>query len=138
MNYSGAAHRMKADLPLGTDPLSVRRRVEAIEQLLENTFRIPVINRPIGLDAIGGLIPVAGDIVTGLLGLYLIWEACNLGMSKWQLARMSANVGFDTLLGMIPFAGNLLDFLYRSNSRNLRIIQRHLDAHHPGTRIIEG
>lgn len=138
MNTSGAAYRMKADLPLGTDALSVRRRVEAIEKLLENTFRIPVINRPVGLDAIGGLIPIAGDLVTGLMGLYLIWEARNLGMSKWQLARMSANVGFDTLLGMMPLAGNVLDFLYRSNTRNLRIIQRHLDAHHPATRIIEG
>jgi len=138
MNASGAAYRMKADLPFGTDAYSVRRRVEAMEKLLENTFRIPLINRPIGLDAIGGLIPVAGDIVTGLMGLYLIWEARNLGMSKWQVFRMSANVGFDTLLGMIPFAGNVLDIVFRSNTRNLRIIQRHLDAHHPGTQIIEG
>lgn len=137
MNSSAAARRMPVDLPLGTDALSVRRRVEALEKLLENTFRIPLIKQPIGLDAIGGLIPVAGDVVTGLLGLYLIWEARNLGMSKWQLFRMSANVGFDTLLGMIPVAGNLLDFLYRSNTRNLRIIQRHLDAHHPGSRTID-
>lgn len=137
MNQSGA-YRMKADLPLGTDALSVRRRVEALERLLENTFRIPVINQRIGLDAIGGLIPIAGDIVTGLMGLYLIWEARNLGMSRWQLFRMSVHVGVDTLLGMIPLVGDLFDFLYRSNTRNLRIIQRHLDKHHPGTRIVEG
>lgn len=138
MNYSGAARRMTAELPLGTDVRSVRTRVEALERLLENTFRIPFIRQPVGLDAIGGLIPVAGDVVTGLLGLYLIWEARNLGMSRWQLFRMSANVGFDTLLGMIPLVGDLFDFLFRSNTRNLRIIQRHLDAHHPGSRTIDG
>jgi hypothetical protein len=138
MNYSGAARRMTAELPLGTDARSVRRRVEALERLLENTFRIPLIKQPIGLDAIGGLIPVAGDVITGLMGLYLIWEARNLGMSRWQLMRMSAHVGFDTLLGMIPLVGDLLDFFYRSNTRNLRIIQRHLDKHHPGSRVIGG
>lgn len=138
MNSSGAAYRMKADLPLGTDVLSVRRRVEAMEKLLENSFRIPIINRPIGLDAIAGLVPVAGDVVTGLMGLYLIWEARNLGLSRWQLFRMSAHVGFDTVLGMVPLVGDVLDVLYRSNTRNLRIIQRHLDKHHPGSRTIEG
>ena len=59
-------------------------------------------------------------------------------MSKLQLARMSANVGVDTLIGAIPFAGDAFDFFYRSNSRNLKIIRKHLDKHHPQTRIIEG
>jgi hypothetical protein len=59
-------------------------------------------------------------------------------MSKWQLARMIGHVGFDTALGAIPFAGDVFDFLYRSNSRNLRIIRKHLDRHHPHTTIIEG
>ena len=72
------------------------------------------------------------------LGLYLVWEARNLGMSKWQLARMTANVGFDTLVGAVPFAGDVFDFIFRSNSRNLRIIRKHLDKHHPETKIIEG
>ena len=82
--------------------------------------------------------PVAGDILAAGMGLYLVWEAKNLGMSKWQLARMATNVGIDTLLGAVPLAGDLFDFLYRSNSKNLRIIRRHLDRHHPATRVIEG
>jgi hypothetical protein len=125
-------------LPLGTDPLSVRRRIEAMEKLLERSFVIPGINRPVGLDALAGLIPVVGDAVAAVLGLYLVWEARNLGMSKWQLMRMAGNVGFDTLVGAVPVAGDLFDFLYRSNSRNLRIIRRHLDRHHPATGVIEG
>jgi hypothetical protein len=59
-------------------------------------------------------------------------------MSKWQQARMLGHVGLDAALGAIPFLGDVFDFVYRSNSRNLKIIRRHLDKHHPGSRIIEG
>ncbi len=59
-------------------------------------------------------------------------------MSKWQITRMSANVGVDTLLGAIPLVGDLFDFAFRSNTRNLRIIRKHLDKHHPSTATIEG
>lgn len=138
MATQGAARRMAAELPLGRDAASVRRRVEAMERLLERAFVIPGINRPVGLDALAGLVPVAGDIVAAGLGLYLVWEARNLGMPKWQLARMIGHIGFDTLVGSIPVAGDLFDFLYRSNSRNLRIIRKHLDRHHPQTAIIDG
>ncbi|MYL96175.1 DUF4112 domain-containing protein [Novosphingobium sp. FGD1] len=128
---------MDIELPLGSDPASVRRRVEALEQVLERALTVPGLNRKVGLDAIVGLVPVAGDVVSAAMGLYLVWEARNLGMSKWQLARMTANVGFDTMVGAIPLAGDLFDFVFRSNSRNLRIIRKHLDKHHPQTRVIE-
>lgn len=130
--------RVVDTLPLGRDPLSVRMRIEAMEKVLERSFTIPGTKIPIGLDALAGLVPVAGDILAAGMGLYLVWEAKNLGMSKWQLARMATNVGIDTLLGAVPLAGDLFDFLYRSNSKNLRIIRRHLDRHHPSTRVIEG
>lgn len=138
MEYQGTARRMAAELPLGRDPASVRRRIEALEQVLERAFVIPGLNRPVGLDALAGLVPVAGDLIAAAMGLYLVWEARNLGMSKFQLARMIGNVGFDTMIGAIPLAGDLFDFLFRSNSRNLRIIRKHLDKHHPNTRVIEG
>ena len=98
---------------------------------------MPGINRPIGLDAIVGLLPVAGDTIAALMGLYIVWEARNIGMSKWQLARMLGSVGTDWLLGMVPVAGDVFDFFYRSNAINLKRIHRHLDRHHPGTGIIE-
>lgn len=120
-------------LPLGRDPASVRRRVEAMEAALERLFVIPGLNRPVGLDAIVGLIPVVGDIATATMGAWLVWEARNLGMSKFQLTRMAGNVGLDALLGAIPLVGDLFDFAFRSNSRNLKIIRRHLDRHHPAT-----
>jgi len=125
-------------LPLGREPAAVRRRLEMLEGALERMFVLPVINRPIGLDSIVGLIPVVGDVVTASLGAYLVWEARNLGLSKFQLARMAGNVGLDAALGAIPLVGDLFDFAFRSNSRNLRILKRYLDKHHPETGVIDG
>jgi hypothetical protein len=127
------------DLPgMGSDPHSVRARVEAMEKLLERAFHIPGTKIPFGLDTVVGLVPVLGDVVTAAMGAYIVWEARNLGMSKWQLIRMAANVGVDTAIGAVPLVGDVFDLVWRSNSKNLRIIKRHLDKHHPGTRIIEG
>jgi hypothetical protein len=128
---------MGLELPTGNDPAAIRARVETLERVLERSFTVPGINRQVGLDAIVGLVPVAGDLVSAAVGLYLVWEARNLGMSKFQLARMTANVGFDSLVGAIPVAGDLFDFVFRSNSRNLKLIRRHLDKHHPQTRVID-
>ncbi len=138
MGDTGKLREMTNELPLGTDPQSVRRRIEGLERLLEGMFDVPVLGRKVGLDALLGLVPVAGDVIAAALGLYLVWEARNLGMPRWQLWRMAGNVGVDTLIGAVPVAGDLFDFLYRSNTRNLKIVRKHLDKHHPGTRLIEG
>jgi hypothetical protein len=82
-------------LPIGRDPASIRRRLEAMEGVLERAFVLPGIRRPIGLDAIVGLVPVVGDVVTTAMGAWLVWEARNLGMSRFQLARMTANICVD-------------------------------------------
>lgn len=123
---------------MGKSPQEIRQRVEALEMLLERSLHIPGTRIPIGLDSIIGLIPVLGDLITTAMGAYLIWEARNLGMSKWQLVRMTANVGVDTVIGAIPLIGDAFDFVWRSNSKNLRIIRKHLDKHHPSTRVIDG
>lgn len=138
VNSQDRLRRMTASLPTGTDPQSVRQRVEALERLLEGLVEVPLLGRKVGLDAIVGLIPGIGDIMTAGMGLYLVWEGRNLGMSRWQMARMLGNVGFDTLVGVVPVAGDVFDFLYRSNTRNLKIIRKHLDRHHPHTRVLEG
>lgn len=138
MAEQGTVRRMRTELPLGRDAASIRRRVEVLEKVLERSFTVPGLNRPVGLDAIVGLVPVAGDLVAAGLGLYLVWEARNLGMPRWQLARMIGHIGFDTLIGSVPVAGDLFDFVYRSNSRNLKIIRKYLDKHHPHTKVIDG
>jgi hypothetical protein len=115
----------------------VRKRVEALERILERMIIIPGLNRPIGLDVILDLVPIAGSTAGAVLGAYMTWEARNLGMSKWQITRMAGNVGVDWLLGLIPWIGAVPDFFFRSNSRNLRIIKRHLDRHHPAGATID-
>lgn len=128
-------------LPIGTDPDSVRQRIEAMERLLERLFVIPGTNQPVGLDAILDLVPVVGDVAGAALGAYIVWEARNLGMSKWKMARMLGNVGINWglgLLSVIPVVGVIPDLLFRSNTYNLRMIKKHLDKHYPTTATIEG
>ncbi len=123
---------------LDRSPAAVRARLSALEALLEGSIRLPGTQRRFGLDAILGLVPVLGDVIGGLLSSYFIWEARNLGMSKWQLTRMGANVVIDTALGFVPLVGDVFDFVFRSNSRNLKIVKNHLDRHHPDSSMIEG
>jgi hypothetical protein len=130
--------KMAFQMPTGNDPVAVRKRIEAMEQLLERSFIIPGVNYPIGLDSIIGLVPVVGDLVTAAMGAYLVWEAKNIGLPKWKLWRMAGNIAFDTAIGAIPVAGDAFDLMFRSNTRNLKIVKKHLDKHHPAARTIDG
>lgn len=129
---------MAASMAGGRDPASVRRRLEAMEALLERAFVVPGTNYRIGLDAVIGLVPVVGDLITAAMGSWLIWEGKNLGMSRFHLWRMAGNIGVDTALGAIPLVGDAFDLAFRSNTRNLRIVKRWLDKHHPSTLTVEG
>jgi hypothetical protein len=137
--FEEAARRLGAD---ARSPAAVRQRLEVLETVLERSirlpFRLPVVGNRIGVDALLGLLPVGGDIIGGIMSSYLIWEGRNLGMSKWQIARMSWNTVFDTVIGFVPLVGDAADVLFRSNTKNLRIVKRHLDKHHPETSVIEG
>ena len=123
---------------IATDPASVRKRVEALEKIMERLIVIPGTNRGVGLDVILDLVPFAGSTAGAVLGAYMAWEARNLGMPKSAMTRMAGNVGVDWLLGLIPWVGAVPDFFFRSNTRNLRIIKRHLDKHHPASATVEG
>jgi hypothetical protein len=72
------------------------------------------------------------------MGAWLVWEARNLGMSKFHLLRMGGNVAVDTVIGAVPLLGDAFDFVFRSNTRNIRILKRWMDKHHPQTEVIEG
>jgi hypothetical protein len=120
------------------DAPSVRKRLEMVEKLMERSFTLPGTRQQFGLDVILDVIPVVGDVAGAAIGSYMIWEARNLNMSKWQMSRMAGNVGVDFLLGLIPFVGVIPDFFFKSNSRNLKIIKRHLDKHHAAGATVEG
>ncbi len=124
-------------LPIGTDAAAVRQRIEAMEHLLEGLVRIPGLRRKVGLDVLLDFVPGIGPTAAAAMGAYLAWEARNLGMPKRTIARMAGNIGIDWALGMIPFVGAVPDFFFRSNTRNLKLIRRYLDKHHPASRVID-
>lgn len=131
----------KLPLPnVDKDPRAIRQRVEAMEKVLERLAVIPGTKQQVGLDVILDLVPVVGDIAAAALGAYIVWEARNLGMPKWQMARMSGNVGINWGLGLfsvIPVVGVIPTLLFRSNSKNVKIIKKYLDKHHPETMTID-
>jgi hypothetical protein len=135
---SDQVRKFAAQLPLGRDPAGTRKRIEAMEHLLEGLVTIPGINRKVGLDVILDFIPVAGPTIAAAMGGWMMWEARNLGMTKMHMLRMAGNIGIDYLLGLIPWIGAVPDFFFRSNTRNLKMIKRFLDRHHPSTAIVQG
>lgn len=122
---------------IGASPQAVRARVEALEKVMERLITIPGTSHKVGLDVILDFVPIAGPTAAAAIGAYLAWEARNLGMKKSAIVRMGGNIGVDWLLGLIPWVGAVPDYFFRSNTRNLRIIKRHLDKHHPGTATLD-
>ena len=113
------------------DPAGIRRRLDRMEYLLERAVRIPGTNKRLGLDVILDFIPVGGSVVAAAMGAYLAWEARNLGVSRGTVVKMGGNIGFDMLLGAIPIVGAIPDYFFRSNTRNMKLIRRWLEEHHP-------
>lgn len=105
---------------------AAQRRLQRIAKLMDSQVRLPVIGLRIGADAIIGLVPGFGDIVTGAIGAYLIYEAQKLGIPRSAVVRMVANLALDTAIGAIPFAGDVWDFFFRANDRNMQILARHI------------
>jgi hypothetical protein len=102
------------------------QRLRHIAKLMDSQIRVPVLGLRIGADAVLGLVPGIGDVLSGLIGAYLIYEAQRLGIPRSAMLRMIANVAFDTAIGAIPIAGDIWDFFFRSNDRNMQILARHL------------
>lgn len=106
---------------------ATRRKLNSIANFTDDSIRLPGGFR-IGWDGIIGLVPGVGDVIGLLLSSYLIHSASQLGASKSLLIRMTINTGIDTLIGAIPFAGDIFDFVFKSNKRNMKLLERHLDA----------
>ena len=101
-------------------------RLEALAKLMDSAFTIPGTNIRMGLDGIIGLVPIAGDLISGLISSYLIWEARRLGASRWVIGRMMTNTLIDTVFGAVPVVGDAFDVVFRSNIRNLALLKKHL------------
>jgi hypothetical protein len=111
-------------------------RLEALARLMDGAFTLPGTNIRIGLDGVIGLLPVAGDLISGIVSSYLIWEARQLGASRWVIGRMMANTAVDTLIGAVPVVGDAFDVLFRANMKNMALLRRHLERR--GMRVGKG
>jgi hypothetical protein len=103
-----------------------QRRLRRIAKLMDSQVRVPGIGLRIGADAVLGLMPGVGDIITGAIGAYLIYEAQRLGIPRSAVLRMVANIAVDTAIGAIPVAGDIWDFFFRANDRNMQILARYI------------
>ncbi len=132
---TGVFEAIKAAGPTRADSIT---RITTLAKLLDSAFLIPGINRRIGIDAILGLVPGIGDAISAALASYIIWEARQLGLPRWKIARMIGNVAADTAVGAIPFAGDVFDVFFRANRRNMKILRDHLERTGALPQTIEG
>ena len=102
-------------------------RLDALARLLDVAFVLPGSNIRYGIDGIMRLIPVIGDLFATAFSLWLVREARALGAPWHVTARMLGNVTVDGVVGMVPFAGDAFDVLFRANMRNVRLLQRWMD-----------
>ena len=111
---------------LGDDPGARTKRVRVIAKLLDNSIGIPGTPWKIGFDPIVGLIPGIGDLIGAVLSGYIVLEAARAKVPAYTLARMLMNVGIDTLLGAVPAVGDVFDAAWKSNTKNVALLERHL------------
>lgn len=123
---SDPALRRAAEAVVGTREPGELERLRALSRMLDSAVAIPGTRFRFGLDAIIGLVPGIGDIIGAMFSSYIIFQAARLGASKSTLARMIVNTGVDTLIGEIPLLGDLFDFGFKSNNRNLALLEHHL------------
>lgn len=79
-----------------------------------------------GIDGLLGLIPGIGDIITTSISIYIIAQAAALGVGATTLIRMALNVGIENLFDMVPVLGNFFDFYWKSNVKNMALLESHL------------
>jgi hypothetical protein len=104
---------------------AAERRIGRVTHVLDELVSVPGTPIKIGLDPVIGIIPVAGDAIAALVGVWVILEASRFGIPRVVLGRMIANLVVDLGIGAIPLIGDAYDLFFRSNSRNLDLFRRH-------------
>jgi len=113
--------------PSVEDSSQTRRRLESLAWLLDESVRIPGFGFRVGLDGLLGLIPGIGDLLTTAISAFVIRQAALLGVPRVVLLRMAFNTSIDLAIGAIPFVGDLFDFGWKANKRNVQLLIKHLD-----------
>ena len=111
---------------VGTIPQPQLERLRAVSRLLDSAFVIPGTRYRFGLDALIGLVPGLGDAVGAVFSGYIVLQASRLGAPRSVVSRMIANVAIDTLVGWVPILGDIFDVAWKSNLRNMALLEGHL------------
>ena len=101
-------------------------RLRQLSKKLDESFTIPRTNIKFGMDALLGLVPGGGDLVSGIFSLYVLRAAIKMKLPKRAIFSMLVNILLDTTIGIIPVAGDIFDIFWKSNKRILKIIEKHL------------
>jgi hypothetical protein len=99
-------------------------RAQKLANLTDTKFRIPFIGVSVGLDFLVGLIPVVGDLIMVGVSLSIVTMAKSMQVPQALRIAMLRNIGIDFLLGLIPFVGDVVDLFYKSNQKNVRIMEK--------------
>lgn len=105
-----------------------RKKLERLAWYLDSSIRIPGFNARFGLDGLIGLIPGVGDTIGALISSVVISEAARMGAPKVVLLKMAFNVALDALAGTLPVLGDLFDFVWKANQRNVQLLNSYLDS----------
>ena len=100
-----------------------------LADLLDQRFTIPGTSIRIGLDPMISLIPGIGDLLANLAGSLILVVAARLGVPKIVLVHMGTNIAINTIIGAIPIFGDVISIWFRSNVRNVELLQRYLGTH---------
>lgn len=118
---------IEADEKLPADLVALRR----FAFYMDEAFSIPGTKFKVGLDALLGLIPGIGDLIGGLLSTWIVIGALRHRVPAAVIVRMVINIGIDLLFGAVPVAGDMFDFLYEENVKNMRLLEKHRDRRRP-------
>lgn len=110
------------------------RNVRAVARLMDTIVVIPGTNFRVGLDVLLGFLPVIGDLVSAVIGTYILLAAAQLGVSRAVLLRMLLNLGIDTVGGSVPVAGDVFDAAWRANKMNADLLEKALAEPHKARR----
>lgn len=102
------------------------RRLARLADVLDAGIAVPGTSWRVGAESLIGLVPGLGDFAGLVLGTFVVHQAWRAGAPAPLLRRMAGNVVLDSLLGLVPVAGDLFDFAFRSNQRNVRLLLQHV------------
>ncbi|HMT92522.1 DUF4112 domain-containing protein [uncultured Thiothrix sp.] len=102
------------------------KKLDKLAWLLDNSIKVPGTSWKIGLDGILGLLPGIGDLSAGLLSTYILYQAVKIKVPRAIIARMGLNVLLESVIGVIPIFGDLFDFAFKANQRNVDLMRKYV------------